>query len=222
MAVKMKSGKMYLTVVERMNMLLEEKGREDYSLETEVTYESGVVIVKAILTLFSCYPKDETKTVEVVSRKYVGHALGELGKAKTLEATETHAIGRCLAAAGWFGSEFASANEMEAYEKQSKSKPEPKPEPKTTMKVDDKLSVSVEDIKEKFDGAEIKNLINFGKHNGKDWSEVPESSVVWVAKNSAVDWQKVAAQEELDRRSGSAPIKDVVDGLVDEFEGMPS
>ena len=90
------------------------------------------------------------------------------------------------------------------------------------MKVDDKLSVSVEDIKEKFDGAEIKNLINFGKHNGKDWSEVPESYVVWVAKNSAVDWQKVAAQEELDRRSGSAPIKDVVDGLVDEFEGMPS
>ena len=225
MAVKMKSGKMYLTVVERMNMLLEEKGREDYSLETEVTYESGVVIVKAILTLFSCYPKDETKTVEVVSRKYVGHALGELGKAKTLEATETHAIGRCLAAAGWFGSEFASANEMEEYEKQQKSKPAPKPEPKATIKVDDKLNISVENveaIKEKFDGVEIKNLINFGKHNGKDWSEVPESYVVWVAKNSAVDWQKVAAQEELDRRSGSAPIKDVVDGLVDEFEGMPS
>ncbi len=106
MPIKMKSGKDYYTVVERMDMMIEEKGREDYSLETEVTYESGVVIVKATLTLFNCYPKDETDTVEVVSRKYVGHALGELGKAKTLEATETHAIGRALSSAGWYGSEL--------------------------------------------------------------------------------------------------------------------
>tara|TARA_R100000152_G_C6777909_1_gene208121 strand:+ start:214 stop:870 length:657 start_codon:yes stop_codon:yes gene_type:complete len=218
MAIKMKSGKMYLTVVERMNLLLEEKGREDYSLETEVTYESGVVIVKAILTLFYCYPKDETKTVEVVSRKYVGHALGELGKAKTLEATETHAIGRCLAAAGWFGSEFASANEMEAYEKQSKSKPEPK----QTMKVDNNLNVAIETVKEKFDGAVMKNLVNFGKHNGKDWSEVPEDYINWVCKNSKVDWQRSAAQQELDRRNGSNPTENVIDELVNEFEGMPS
>ena len=225
MAVKMQNGKLYLTVAERMNLLLEEKGKEDYSLETEVILDSGVVIVKAILTLFSCYPKDETKTVEVVSRKYVGHALGELGKAKTLEATETHAIGRCLASAGWLGSEFASANEMEAYEKQQKSKPAPKPEPKVTMKVDDKLNVSVENVeavKEKFNGVEIKNLVNFGKHNGKDWSEVPQQYVDWCAESNKIDWQRDEAQKELDRRNGSTPVKDVVDELVDEFEDMPS
>ena len=66
MPVKMKSGKSYLTVIERMNLLIEEKGKEDYSLETSVQYDSGIVIVKATLTLFYCYPKDETSTVEVV------------------------------------------------------------------------------------------------------------------------------------------------------------
>ena len=206
----MKSGKDYYTVVERMDMLLKDKGKELYSLETEVVYEGGVVIVKAILTLYS---KDGS-----TSRVYTGHALGELGKAKTLEATETHAIGRAFSSAGWFGSEFASANEMESYQKKPKSKAT---KPKAVVEVDDKLNVTIEDIKEKFDGAEIKNIINFGKHNGKEWSEIPESYVVWVAKNSAVDWQKGAAQEELDRRSGSVPVKDVVAGLVDEFEGMP-
>ena len=216
MAVKMQNGKMYLTVAERMNLLLEEKGKEDYSLETEVILDSGVVIVKAILTLFFCYPKDETKTVEVISRKYVGHALGELGKAKTLEATETHAIGRCLASAGWLGSEFASANEMESYEKQSKSKPIPKP--KKVVKVDDKLNVSVEDIKEKFDGAEIKDLITFGKHNGKEWSDeknVPTSYLEWVIDNCD-GWKIDKAQEEYERRTGKKK-----ENKVDEFDGLP-
>ena len=116
MPIKLHGGKEYYTVVERMDMLLEDQGKENYSLKTDVTYESGVVIVKATLIL---YKND-------VERVYCGHALGELGKAKTLEATETHAIGRCLSAAGWFGSEFASANEMESY--QSKPKPKPIPE----------------------------------------------------------------------------------------------
>ena len=210
MAVKMGNGKTYLTVVERLDMLLEDHGKENYSLETKVTLDSGVCVIIAILTLYS---KDGS-----TSRVYTGHALGELGERKSLEATETHAIGRALSSAGWFGSEFASANEMEAYQQ----KPKPKAtKPKAVVEVDDKLNVTIEDIKEKFDGAEIKNIINFGKHNGKEWSEVPESYVVWVAGNSAVDWQKVAAQEELDRRSGSVPVKDVVAGLVDEFEGMP-
>ena len=51
----------------------------------------------------------------------------------------------------------------------------------------------------------MKNLVNFGKHNGKDWSEVPEDYINWVCKNSKVDWQRSAAQQELDRRNGSVP-----------------
>jgi|LULM01.1.fsa_nt_gb hypothetical protein len=218
MPIKMKSGKDYYTVVERMDMMIEEKGREDYSLETEVTYESGVVIVKATLTLFNCYPKDETDTVEVVSRKYVGHALGELGKAKTLEATETHAIGRALSSAGWYGSEFASANEMETYQTK------PKPETTKTKTTKSKESDLIEEVIEKYDGVEVKNVINFGKHNGKEWKDLDESYVQWVATKSNVDWQRDAANEELQRRknSGVQP-KDVTNTKVskDELEDVP-
>ena len=216
MPIKMNSGKDYYTVVERMDMMIEEKGREDYSLETEVTYESGVVIVKATLTLFNCYPKDETNTVEVVSRKYVGHALGELGKAKTLEATETHAIGRALSSAGWYGSEFASANEMELYQSKPKTT-----KTKTTKSYEKDL---IDEVKEKYDGVEVKNVINFGKHNGKEWKDLEESYVKWVATKSNVDWQRDAANEELQRRNnnGDKP-KDVTTTKVskDELEGVP-
>ena len=175
MPVKMKSGKNYLTVVERMNMLLKEKGKEDYSLETSVQFESGVVIVKATLTLF----------YDGVARKYCGHALGELGKAKTLEATETHAIGRALSSAGWFGDEFASANEMEAYEKQKENKLKPIPEGTNPITGDES------------------DIITFGKHKGKNWKEVDEDYIKWVANNSSVDWQKDKAQSVLDDRSSS-------------------
>ena len=47
----------------------------------------------------------------------------------------------------------------------------------------------------------IKNIINFGKHNGKDWSEVDASYVDWVANKSNVDWQREEAKKELKRRS---------------------
>ena len=144
---------------------------------------------------------------------------GFINKTSALENCETSSVGRALGFLNiGIDTSIASYDEVSNAIEQQK----PKPTPKQTMKVDSDLKVTVEAVKEKFGGVEIKNLVNFGKHNGKDWSEVPESYVVWVAKNSAVDWQKVAAQEELDRRSGSAPIKDVVDGLVDEFEGMPS
>ena len=195
MPIKMKSGKDYYTVVERMDMLLEEQGKDNYSLTTEVTYESGVVIVKATLIL---YPN---------ARVYCGHALGELGKAKSLEATETHAIGRALSSAGWFGSEFASANEMEAYEV---SKPVKKKSIKKSggMSEQDRL-VTDPDYSDKDEIAftdvpaepTIKNIINFGKHNGKDWSEVDASYVDWVANKSNVDWQREEAKKELKRRS---------------------
>ena len=98
------------------------------------------------------------------------------------------------------------------------------------MKVDDKLNVSVEDIKEKFNRAEIKNVVNFGKHNGKDWSEVPQQYVDWCAESSKVDWQRDEAQKELDRRSGNVPARpnrasggmsEVALEEVDEFQDMP-
>lgn len=194
-----------------------------------IDYPNGKIETELIEFTERCITRTKvTPDVANPERYFTGIAYEKEGsnfinKTSFIEQCETSSCGRALGFLGLgIDESIASYDEVSTAIDQQKSKPEPKPEPKTTMKVDDKLSVSVEDIKEKFDGAEIKNLINFGKHNGKDWSEVPESYVVWVAKNSAVDWQKVAAQEELDRRSGSVPIKDVVDGLVDEFEGMPS
>jgi hypothetical protein len=182
MAVKMKNGKNYLTVVERMNMLLEEKGREDYSLETEVTYDSGVIIVKAILTIFSV----NTDAPQMIAeRKYCGHALGEIGKAKTLEATETHAIGRCLASAGWFGQEFASANEMESWEQSNQETKKPKKKKSfkpqiVDVSVPDKTledpGVNVEQVDVSL-GKEVMDNMNltFGKYKGKSMTEIGET-----------------------------------------------
>ena len=31
---------------------------------------------------------------------------------------------------------------------------------------------------------------NFGKHKGKEWSELPIDYVEWVASKSNVDWQR--------------------------------
>ena len=194
MPIKLK-GKDYYTVVERMDMLLDEVGRENYSLETNVVYESGVVIVKAILTIYS----------ENTTRTYTGNALGELGKAKTLEATETHALGRALSAAGWFGTEFASANEIESYNvDKSRSK---KSEKTTTESGKD---------------GTVKYIINFGKHNGKEWKDVDEDYVKWVADNSNVDWQREEAKSELQRRSkgpeeNNTPEESEEGGMPDDF-----
>ena len=189
-----------------MDMLLEEIGKKNYSLETEVTLNSGVCVVKATLKIHHGEGQIQT---------YSGLALGELGKNKTLEATETHAIGRALSSAGWFGSEFASANEMEAYEV---SKPVKKKSIKksggmseqdrleTDPDYSDKDEIDFTDtgvLKQSVISSEpqIKNIINFGKHNGKDWSEVDASYVDWVANKSNVDWQREEAKKELKRRS---------------------
>ena len=181
MAVKMKNGKMYLTVVERMDLLKKEVNREFYSLNTDTILKDGVVIVKATLSI-----KHDNEPDSV--QNYTGHALGELGKHKTLEATETHAIGRALASAGWHGGEFASANEMESYEKNqvrsqsNQSSKTSKPKPNTNT--DD-----------------IVYVCNFGKkHNGEEWKDIPQDYVEWVAEKSKVEWQREEANDELARR----------------------
>ena len=82
----------------------------------------------------------------------------------------------------------------------------------------------IEEVKEKFDGAEVKNVISFGKHNGKEWKDVPQDYVEWCAGGSKIEWQRDAANEELQRRSnnGDKP-KDVTNTEVskDELEDVP-
>ena len=213
MPVPMKNGKDYYTVVERMDMLLKEQGKENYSLNTDVKYESGIVIVRAVLILYSKGVSD-VEILEGSSRCYTGHALGELGKAKTLEATETHAIGRALSSAGWFGSEFASANEMEEWEK-------PKIIPEVNLK-DQEVKVDMVDFADKisrpplpngtkensdWDGSEI---VYFGKYRNNSgdksknitWSKLPDDYLTadWWEKMSNADL-KDKCKWEIDRRN---------------------
>ena len=210
-------GKEYHTVAERLDMM-NKKTEGNYSINTELLkFEGGCVIIKA--------------TLKIGEHIYTGIAMEEAGSSKInetsfVEVCETSAIGRSLASASYHGSEFCSADELVTALGQQK----PKSKPKQTMKVDDKLNVSVEDIKEKFNGAEIKNVVNFGKHNGKDWSEVPQQYVDWCAESSKVDWQRDEAQKELDRRSGNVPARpnrasggmsEVALEEVDEFQDMP-
>ena len=96
-------GKEYFTVAERLNEL-NTKVEGNYTLTTEmVHFENGEVIFKA--------------TLQIEENSFTGHAMEKEGsstinKTSYLECAETSAIGRCLASAGYLGSEFASADEV--------------------------------------------------------------------------------------------------------------
>jgi len=105
-------NKEYHTVAERIHLLndLLRKQEKEYSLNTElISWENGVVIMKATLTII---------TGESVLT-YTGHAYekedsSQINKTSALENCETSAIGRALSAASFGGgNEYASANEVE-------------------------------------------------------------------------------------------------------------
>ena len=107
-------GKEYKTVAERLSEVSSDtKGK--YSLLTEVLGDvNGTVLIKA--------------TLELERGTFVGHAYeredaGYINKTSHVENCETSAIGRALAAAGYAGSEFASADEVaNAITQQNKKK----------------------------------------------------------------------------------------------------
>ena len=68
--------------------------------------------------------------------------------------------------------------------------------------VDLEKEMTTEDVADNLGGEVMKEkrIINFGKHKGKDWSELEEDYVEWVANKSNVDWQRDEAKAELARR----------------------
>jgi len=193
-------GKEYLTVAERLDML-NKKTKGDYSIMTELLKcEDGIVIMKA--------------TLKIGNNVYTGHASEEIGSSQItttsyLEVCETSACGRSLAMANLQGGEISSADELINALKQQESKPVAK-KPVTKSK-----PITVDAIKEKFgedsveviDDGLVKYPVTFGKHKGKEWKDVEESYVVWVANNSKVDWQVDEANAELQRRNGKPKRK---------------
>ena len=106
-------GKEYETVASRLKRFQEDtKGA--YSLNTEViSIQGGFASVKC--------------TIEYGDKKVTGLAMEEItskgiNSTSALECAETSAVGRALAHAGYFGSEFPSADEMtEAVKGQTKN-----------------------------------------------------------------------------------------------------
>ena len=185
-------GKEYYTVVERMNMLIK-KHENNYSIDTKlIQFEGGCVIIKA--------------TLKIDNQTYSGHAMEEIGSSKinttsALENCETSAIGRCLSSAGFFGSEFCSANELEAALVQQESKTNTIQ--KREMELDEAHHMLADEVAEKLGGKVVTeaNMIKFGKHKGKSWSDVSDDYVQWCMTKSSADFVKEQAQAEYNRRN---------------------
>lgn len=144
-------GKEYFTVAKRVNDFIE-KHKHLYTLESEiVSIDDSTVVMKAFI-------RDLTKDgMPVVA---VGHAeedrkASTINKTSALENCETSAYGRALAAFGFAGTEFASADEVaQAISKQN--------EPSKKWKPDSKKPAS--DQQRQF----ISNLLMQHGHNGEE------------------------------------------------------
>ena len=107
-------GKEYKTVAERI-LEVHKATKGNYSINTSlISWEDGVVIMKAELSFndnsYSGYAHEKEGTTQI-------------NRTSALENCETSAIGRSLASAGFLGTEFASANEVEnAIHQQNSSK----------------------------------------------------------------------------------------------------
>ena len=78
--------------------------------------------------------------------------------------------------------------------------------------VDLEKEMTTEDVADNLGGEVIKEKrpINFGKHKGKEWSELPIDYVEWVASKSNVDWQRDEGKAELARRKPEKVVEEEI------------
>lgn len=101
-------GKEYKTVALRVQEFAEANKDRQFSLVTEIVSmdQSVVVMVAKVM--------DRDGRVLATGHAEEVRSAGMINKTSALENCETSAIGRALAAFGFGGSEFASANEVQA------------------------------------------------------------------------------------------------------------
>jgi hypothetical protein len=98
-------GKEYMTVALRVQKFRE--AHPDWSLTSEVLFrDADCVVMKSIIS-------DETGRVIATGHAEEYRKSSQINSTSALENAETSAHGRCLAAAGFGGAEFASANEVQ-------------------------------------------------------------------------------------------------------------
>jgi len=167
-------GKEYKTVAERVNEAHADH-ENNIEIQTElVSWEDGVVIMKANVVI---YNGDIVR--HFVDYAYEKEDSSPITETSVLEVCSTSAIGRALAAAGYAGTEYASANEVENAIHQQTS------------------SIHQQD-KAKFD-RDAK--LGFGKNENKTWREVDAGFLLWVTNNMNNDIYVSFANAELDARN---------------------
>lgn len=184
-------GKDYRTVAERVELFHQNHKQSEKSITTEILHnDESTVMMKT--------------TVTVGESTYTGHAVevynsSMINKTSALENCETSAIGRALASAGLGGTEFASADEVtNAIAQQNKpaanngaSKEVPKVRNQNILTEESNASEPADWNK----GRE--SAINFGKHKGKKWKEVPRDYLIWLAEGSDNEQWKMMANAEI-------------------------
>ena len=106
-------GRQYKTVAERVTEIHKTNKGKALSIETDlVSWTEGIVVFKATVTtgggIFTGYA-------------YEREGSSQINKTSALENCETSSIGRAIAAAGYSGTEYASANEVENAIKQQQN-----------------------------------------------------------------------------------------------------
>jgi len=190
-------NKEYYTVAERIDLLNGMLGKREmeYSLNTElISWENGVIIMKAILTLIN---GESVLT-------YTGHAYEkedstQINRTSALENCETSAIGRALSAAGFGGgNEYASANEVQnAVHQQNTVEVTP------VNETHDKVDYENDSVEIKADNWETErnSTVGFGKHRELAWADTPSGYLEWLYKNANKETYKTRAGFELDYRN---------------------
>ena len=188
-------NKEYYTVAERIDLLNGMLGKREmeYSLNTElISWENGVVIMKATLTLIN---GESVLT-------YTGHAYEkedstQINRTSALENCETSAIGRALSAAGFGGgNEYASANEVQnAVHQQNTVEVTPVNEIQAQV---DYENDTIEMEAENWDTMR-KTKVGWGKHKDTQWKDVPVTYLEWIVEKAdkIEEVKKARARNEL-------------------------
>ena len=178
-------GKQYYTVVERLGMLKADH-KQSYSIVTEIKVcDADRVIVRATLSIDG---NEFTGLAEEMRNA------NHINKTSALENCETSAIGRALSSAGYFGTEFCSANELEtALDQQKKPNAPGKPRPKQNIKFDESKEnpITGEKTSGKTKNASAKQIgyiKKLMKDKGVNDDMVSDSDVEDMTSTDASEW----------------------------------
>lgn len=173
-------GKEYLTVAYRVNQF-RENHKLEYSIVTDIIEQTDhLVIMRASIM-------ERDGFIIATGHAEEKRGSSQINRTSALENCETSAIGRALAAFGYAGTEFASADEV-AQAISQQSQPEKKPRTKKT--VDKKLVQELKDellaycLGNEEDAAEqLKSLTTFETDSGEkfmEWDKLDSYSEKWV------------------------------------------